>query len=275
MLMTDPRLTEALTSLRAGFNGAFPARDKASDGWIGDAAHQAEVSGHNPDDTDGVRAEYADADTIPEVRAIDVDDDLRAVGVTMYDVIRRILATPADIARLRYIIYCPPHGPLGDDVPTIWTRNNGWQPRAYTGSSPHREHAHFSGDPNTDTDGRPWSVAQMGQDMADSDQLTTTNWRLWAVTQLLDVVDNHVNNTKEPVPLSTLLKRVDRNLATLAANLATLVGRDPVDEPAIVAGVLAGLTPEAIAEHLAVALPADLAAQVVAALGARLSAPQA
>lgn len=163
--MATPVLTKALTALRAGFNTAFPDRDKTSDGWIGDAAHQLHVSGHNPDDTVGSLAEYSDADTIPEVRAIDVDADLRHPGVTMYDVIRRILATPEDLARLRYIIFCPPSGPLGANVPTIWSRNSGWRPVAYTGASPHNEHAHFSGDPNTDDDDRPWVVAQMGDDM--------------------------------------------------------------------------------------------------------------
>jgi hypothetical protein len=155
-------LTAALTSLRSGFNTAFPARDKTTDGWIGDAAHQAETSGHNPDDTAGVSAEYQDADTKQEVRAVDVDKDLNHPGVTMYDVIRRILATPADVARLRYIIFCPPLGPFGANVPTIWSRNSGWSPRTYSGSSRHDEHAHFSGDPDTDEDGRPWSVASMG-----------------------------------------------------------------------------------------------------------------
>lgn len=162
--MTTPVLTAALTRLRADFDAAFPARDRASDGWIGDAAHQAEVSGHNPDDTAGVTAEYADADTKPEVRAIDVDADLRTPGVTMYDVIRRILATPADLARLRYIIFCPPSGPFGANVPTIWSKSNGWAPRRYTGASPHNEHAHFSGDPLSDEDASPWSVNGFGDD---------------------------------------------------------------------------------------------------------------
>lgn len=158
-------LTPALASLRAGFNTAFPNRDKTSDGWIGDPAHQAETSGHNPDDTDGVRAEYSDTDTIAEVRAIDVDKDLNA-GVTMYDVIRRILATPADLARLRYIIFCPPSGPLGANVPTIWSRSNGWKPARYYGSNPHDKHCHLSGDQGTDNDAAAWSVAQMGDDMS-------------------------------------------------------------------------------------------------------------
>jgi len=165
------RVTRSLAALGDGFNTAFPLRLKDSDGSIGDEAHQDHVSGHNPDDTAGSLAEYSDLDDDAEVRAIDVDKDLRAAGVSMMNVISRILATPADVARLAYIIFCPPQGPLGAGVPTIWSRNNGWSPRPYTGSNRHVEHAHFSGTPSTDEDGRPWSVAQMGVGMEQTDPL--------------------------------------------------------------------------------------------------------
>ena len=51
------------------------------------------------------------------------------------------------------------------------------------------------------------------------------------------------------------------------AQLATLIGKDFTDEPAIIAGVLAGLTPEAIAA----AIPTDLAQRVADELASRLS----
>lgn len=151
--MAGPVLTQSLTVLFRNFDTAFPNRDHATDGWIGDAAHQQYTSGHNPDDTAGVKAEYSDADTKPEVRAIDVDKDLRYSGVTMQNVIDRILATPNDVKRLMYIIYNR----------IIWSRSSGWLPRTYTGSSPHIEHAHFSGDPAYDEDGSDWVVAKMGE----------------------------------------------------------------------------------------------------------------
>ncbi len=118
-------VTASLARLMADFRATFPNKDRESDGTIGDAAHQAETSGHNPDDTPGSRSEYTDADSKPEVRAIDVDNDLRDPrGVTMQQVIDRMLATAADLRRLRYIIYNR----------TIWSRSNDWRPRAYTGS---------------------------------------------------------------------------------------------------------------------------------------------
>lgn len=141
-------VTASLARLMSDFRTAFPNKDRSSDGTIGDAAHQAETSGHNPDDTAGSRAEYSDADSKQEVRAVDVDSDLRDPrGTTMQQVIDRILAAPGDLRRLRYIIYNR----------RIWSRNTSWQPRAYNGSSPHTEHAHFSGDPDTDEDSAPWT----------------------------------------------------------------------------------------------------------------------
>ena len=151
--MASPILTPAMTRLRSGFNVAYPSRSKASDGWIGDLAHAQGTSGHNPDDTPGVSAERSDADTIPEVRAIDVDVDLipgdrAASRLAMYAEIRRIIATPRDRRRLIYIIF--------DGL--IWSASTGWEPHTYTGSNKHREHAHFSGHPDHDNDATPWSV---------------------------------------------------------------------------------------------------------------------
>lgn len=58
--------------------------------------------------------------------------------------------------------------------------------------------------------------------------------------------------------------------AALLVSFQQLAGRDFTDEPAIVAGVLAGLSPEAIAA----AIPLDLADRVADELARRLNAPQ-
>lgn len=128
-------LTRGLTTVRAEFNSVFPDRDKSSDGWIGDQAHQGSVSGHNPDKTG--RAEYKDGDAKDEVRAIDVDKDLRS-SVTMEQVIQYLVkkARSGAYVPFRYIIYNR----------RIWSRSDGWKTRAYTGSNPHTGHAHLSGD---------------------------------------------------------------------------------------------------------------------------------
>jgi len=146
--MANPVLTKSLTQLRTDFNNSFPGRDKGTDGWIGDEAHQQETSGHNPDDTPGVKAEYSDSDSKPEVRAIDVDKDLRDSVYTMYKVIEQILKNKNDTKRLAYIIF---NG-------TIWSASHSWQPHEYTGSNLHDQHAHFSGDPDYDEDATTWSI---------------------------------------------------------------------------------------------------------------------
>lgn len=141
-------LTTSLAALRRDLNATFPSRDKASDGTIGDAAHQLETSGHNPDDTAGSKSEYIDADTKQEVRAFDADNDLRDPrGIDFQQVIDAILRTPADRDRLMYIIHRR----------KIWRKRTGWKQETYTGSSPHNEHGHFSGDPNQDENGAPWT----------------------------------------------------------------------------------------------------------------------
>lgn len=179
--------------LFAAFNTAFPQRTKGSDGTIGDTAHQGETSGHNPDDTPGVRAERSDSDTRPEVRAADVTSDLRRADggrTPMIDVVGAILATPADRNRLIYII-CDGK---------IWRSANGWRQEIYTGTDRHYGHAHFSGDPASDENGAPWNsvlrFSIQGVTMAsvltsnEQRQLTNVDEYGYGVAQELDPLPN-------------------------------------------------------------------------------------
>ena len=59
-----PRLVAAGVVLRSQVNWAFPRRDKRSDGWIGDRAHAARESDHNPDARGWVHALDIDADLL-------------------------------------------------------------------------------------------------------------------------------------------------------------------------------------------------------------------
>lgn len=260
-----PVLTRNLAALRSGFDRRFPSRDRTSDGWIGDAAHQQEVSGHNPDDTPNVRAEYSDPDSTPEVRAIDVDRDLRdPSGLTLYDVITRILATPADLRRLRYIIHAPASGPLGADVPTIWSRNNGWKPAKYTGSNPHDKHGHLSGDPDYDDDDSPWSVETIGVDMladeraalmADASASRYMDGRLEAMASGRETVaDIDVfKGQGSPVWIVTAVKGLQADVAAIKGRPAPVAQVDP----AVVQGAVdraVAATVDAIAEAVATKL---------------------
>lgn len=158
--MSSWSVTRALDALFDSFDEAFPERDHGTDGSIGDEAHQDHTSGHNPDDTSGSKSEYTDSDSKAEVRAIDVDADLRCSGVSMQDVVDAIIAEPDDRRRLAYIIF--------DE--NIYSASNGFERADYDGDNPHTAHAHFSGDPDYDEDASPWiSVLNMGDGMAYSE----------------------------------------------------------------------------------------------------------
>jgi len=129
-------LTRGLTTWRNELNVTFPNRDKASDGSIGDVAHAQGTSGHNNENSG--HAEYNDHDGIDEVRAIDVDKDLRVPGVSMEKVIQYLVTKGrrGDYLPFRYFIY---NG-------RIWSKASGWKTQLYLGSNKHDKHAHFSGD---------------------------------------------------------------------------------------------------------------------------------
>jgi hypothetical protein len=128
-------LTKELQAFRDQMNMTFPNRDRTSDGTIGDAAHQAEKSGHNSDLT--ANAEYKDGDAKDEVRAIDVDSDTGNPDVSMEDVVQHLLrlARAGQLWFIRYMIFNR----------RIWAASTGWTQQAYTGPSPHTEHLHLSG----------------------------------------------------------------------------------------------------------------------------------
>jgi hypothetical protein len=132
--MTAVSLIPCLVALRTAFNLVAPSRDTKSDGWIGDTAHQQEVSDHNNDETGSVPIH--DADKTPEVHAVDVDNNLNESDLTMEKVVQFLLGRCRSGAetRLRYIIYNR----------RIWSASSGWVQKAYAGASPHTEHAHFS-----------------------------------------------------------------------------------------------------------------------------------
>lgn len=133
--MSNWQLTKGLQNLRAQANVRWPNRDHASDGTIGDAAHQAEAaSGHNPDDTPGSHASWnADKDKVPEVRAFDMDSDLREPGTTAQMVVDHVRSLPHVADVIRYMIYNH----------KMYHSRDGFSPTPYKGASGHEEHIHF------------------------------------------------------------------------------------------------------------------------------------
>jgi hypothetical protein len=129
-------LTPGMKNLGNQINKRWPNRDGTSDGAVGNYEHTLEDSDHNPDDTGEHNAAWdSDPDNKSEVRAIDVDNDLGEPGMDMQDVIDYLRTLPNLGSVLRYMIYDR----------KMYHVDNNFKPTTYTGSSPHREHAHFSG----------------------------------------------------------------------------------------------------------------------------------
>lgn len=126
------RLARSLDRLRAQVNAAVPGRSKASDGSVGDLAHSARKSEHNPD-ANGV------------VRAIDITHDPKG-GFDSYAFAEHLRKT-AD-KRVYYIIS------------NSRIANPGQPWRKYTGSNPHDHHVHISvvSDPKLYDDTKDWDI---------------------------------------------------------------------------------------------------------------------
>ena|SRR6478609_6734356 len=132
------RPAASLVALRNEINAIAPGRSKASDGTIGDAAHQQHHSDHNPD-AEGM------------VRALDVTHD-PAGGADMAIISERLRV--AKDRRATYIIFNR----------RIASETHGWTWRDYTGSSPHKEHMHVSVSANDSLadDTSPWGLVGAG-----------------------------------------------------------------------------------------------------------------
>lgn len=131
------RLAPSLDQLRDEVDRRWPKRSKRSDGWLGDPAHAARKSDHNPD-ARGI------------VHALDITTPDTRAGRRMGRAIKR--ATLRD-PRVWYVIW------RGH----IWSKNHGWRKRRYTGPNAHMTHIHISADYNRtdENDRRPWRVGNV------------------------------------------------------------------------------------------------------------------
>lgn len=246
-------LVPCLVALRGEFNRIAPNRDRASDGSIGDTAHQNTNSDHNADEDSAALRDH-DTDSKNEVHAIDVDKDLRVPGLTMQRVVDHLVTrcrTGAE-RRLTYIIYNR----------RLYSGVTGWRAegRPYDGANAHTEHAHFSASYDT------------------AREASTASWHLEDLVALTDAeieriaerVEQRVWNHTEPNPydngatsrrmggdlrmmefrddqraLATNVTRLDGQVIPALGRLETAVGallsRDFVDEDAVARTLFAHL----------------------------------
>lgn len=109
----NPQLALSLRLLRAEVNTLWPGRSKRRDGWLGDAAHQARRSDHNPDSMGIVHALDL---TVPGCRP------------------RRLVAAVIEHPAAHYVIFDG----------KIWSSSYDWEPTKYRGPNPHTDHVHVS-----------------------------------------------------------------------------------------------------------------------------------
>lgn len=212
-------LIPALKSLFAAFDQIAPKRDKASDGSIGDAAHRQEVSDHNADEEGSVPIH--DADKVNEVHAIDVTSKLNEPGLTMEMIVQFLLARCRSGAekRLRYIIYNR----------RIWSASSGWVQKAYTGASPHTEHAHFSASYTTSLEAltASWHLEDIPVAMTAADRSWVQAQNTALLTKIEDLLEggavarglrgqpNNLSDTERIALVQELFKRLPAELLAI------------------------------------------------------------
>lgn len=128
-------LSKSLETLRSQVNEFAPQRSKASDGWIGDAAHASRKSDHNPDE-DG------------SVDAIDITHDPKG-GVDCAKLLTALINSKD--RRISYMIF---NGKIvsGHAGTKPWVRRN------YTGKNKHTQHLHISVLDKNQDDTTRWQI---------------------------------------------------------------------------------------------------------------------
>jgi hypothetical protein len=193
--VSDFYLAPSLVTLRNEINESNPNRDKASDGWIGDSAHQLEISDHNPDPTSSP----------PDVvRAIDVDND----GIDP----DRLVAIAIKDRRTNYVIW---NG-------HIWSRLHNFVKKIYTGKSKHTEHVHISirHDAGFAKDTRPWGFASHPTPVEDfvMDAETSKQVRTIVQQELRTALGNS-NSETDADPTHDSIADIRRDLREIKAAL--------------------------------------------------------
>jgi hypothetical protein len=180
-------LNRALTGFRTAVNAKFPTRDKASDGWIGDPAHQATDSDHNPD-RDG------------SVDAWDMDTDLRSGDDAV------------EVENLKHVFQAHPSSRYWIHNRKVASRSGGWKPEPYYGKNPHDKHVHWNTREGYEDSTAPWILTKEDSDMPTVDEV-------WAKS-FAEYVDENGNAVRDKRTVADVLYAAHRN-SVLALDKAT------------------------------------------------------
>jgi hypothetical protein len=135
------RLVPAGVRLRAQVDKRFPKRDRASDGWIGDKAHQSRLSDHNPDRRGLVHAIDIDADLVRGSR--------RAARALADEIVAYARSGKPGSDRIKYVVF-------DDQIASGTYRSTWWK---WRGSGyGHEHHIHVSFTSAADDDARPFPL---------------------------------------------------------------------------------------------------------------------
>ena len=145
-------LTKGGAQLRKQIDQRWPDRDRRSDGWIGDRAHAARISDHNPD-RNGI------------VRAIDIDENFGVGrlrnGIAAKRLADELIAYAASglsgSDRVKYVVY--ENAIASGTYRSKWWR---WRP----GNWGHTAHIHVSFTTAADKDGSVWPLPSLTRDRA-------------------------------------------------------------------------------------------------------------
>lgn len=170
--MTKPHRSASIDALYRNIQTVWPGTEI---GWIGDLAHQGEVSGHNPDDYPGLQAEQVDSDTDPEVRALDPMIGPTFTADDAQHLVHALISGP-DRNRLYYVIYNR----------VIYKKSNDFKPRPYTGTDPHITHPHVSGLAADDANGADWTSVLALEDFMATISQDAWDALIWRVKALID-----------------------------------------------------------------------------------------
>jgi hypothetical protein len=144
------RVAKSLDKLLGQLNAAYPRRDKAADGGVGDLKHQTRKSDHNPNAAGIVQARDFDHD--PKAGAND-----NAPGVDIANLCA-VLVKHKD-RRIKYII-------CNGKIISGWGGPSPWIPRDYNGTNAHKQHLHLSvvDDEDLYDDASAWNLEGLNDD---------------------------------------------------------------------------------------------------------------